>query len=303
MPRTPIPDHLIHRPEEVERNAERFDQLCRLAEEVAFPVVRQALVRETAATGAEALTNEAKLTLEALTENAAALGGLDEPQVLDEVRRSLSGAIPPPDDEECHALARDTAQVLTSTWLEMLRSDVSKAGLLLLSDRLLPEAPSSVVRRFIGRLMTVRPKLPQTLTDAVASFALNELDAETIMTTLHVKLFSQPCLVELPFELVMAGAPSLPVLAMTQPISERLLAESAKVPNRTKLEQRAHRLVPATSGFEILGFATRAAQIAVKHLCEPLSPVQYMYLTQAHQKETRLASRGWQALASTIRRS
>jgi len=100
MPRTPIPGRLIHRPEEVERNAERFDQLCRLAEEVAFPVVREALVRETAATGAEALTNEAKLALEALAEDAAALEGLDEQQILDEVQKSLSRAIPPPDEEE-----------------------------------------------------------------------------------------------------------------------------------------------------------------------------------------------------------
>jgi len=296
MPRTPIPGRLIHRPEEVERNAERFDQLCRLAEEVAFPVVREALVRETAATGAEALTNEAKLALEALAEDAAALEGLDEQQILDEVQKSLSRAIPPPDEEEYQTLAREVAQVLTSTWLEMLRSDLSKVDLLLLSDRLLPEVPSSAVRRFIGRLRTVRPKLPQILTDTLASFAVNELDANTIMTTLRVKLFPEPRLVDLPFELVLAGAPGMPVLATTRPRYKRLLEEIAKVPDRTPIERRTPDPIPATSGCEVSGFATKAARIAVVDLCEPLSPDQYKYL--ARVASPSVARRGRQVLTS-----
>jgi len=237
MPRTPIPDYLIHRPEEVERNAKRFDKLCRLAEEVAFPVVREALVRETAATGAEALTNEARLTLEALAGNAAALEGLDEPEVLDEVRRSLSAAIPPPDEDECRALARDMAQVLTSTWLEMLRSDLSKSKthplVLVLSDHLLPDTSSGTMRQFI---------------DALAPFAVNELDVGTIMTTLRVRLFPElRLLLDLPFELVMAGAPGKPVLATTRPTYERALEGIPRVPDPTPFEPRPHEFAPATS--------------------------------------------------------
>jgi len=126
MSRTPIPDHLVHRPEEVARNAGRFDQLCQLAEEIALPFVENALARETAATAAEALTSEAKLALEGLL-NDAALRDLEEPGLLDEVRKSMEGAVPPPDEKERRALARDVAQVLMGTWVEILRGELSRA--------------------------------------------------------------------------------------------------------------------------------------------------------------------------------
>ena len=101
----------------------------------------------------------------------------------------------PPDEEECRALARDMAQVLMSTWLEMLRGDLLKTPLLVLSDHLLPPAPSSAVKRFISLLMTEKSKLPQPLSDALRSFAVNEREAGDIMTTLRTRLFSEPRLV------------------------------------------------------------------------------------------------------------
>lgn len=175
MSRTPIPERLIHRPEEVERNAQRFDQLCRLAEEVALPVVRKALVRETTATGAEVLMSEAKLALEVLVDDAA-LEDLDEPRMLDEVRNSLECAIPPPGEEECYALTRDVAQILMSAWLEMLRSYLSSGSPLVLSDQLLPGALPSAVGRFVCRPVV---KASQPLSDALGSLALKSVRLTT----------------------------------------------------------------------------------------------------------------------------
>jgi hypothetical protein len=308
MPRTPIPDHLIHHPEEVARNAERFDQFCRLAEEIAFPVVQGALVRETTATGAEALTNEAKFALEGLVGEAAAFEDLDGQEVLDEVRSRLSSAIPPPDDEECRALVRDVAQVLTATWLEILRRDLSRAAsLLVLSDCLLPEMPSATVKWFIDHVFTMRPKPLQILTDALTPFALSELDAAAIMTTLRTKLFSEPRFVYLPFDLVMAGGPRMQVLAMTRPRLDRLLEQFAKIPAQAKVEHRARERVPAPSAPGLREFASPAARMAIQKVSAYLPSSSYMYLSRArHEMILRgriLASRGWQAITSTKARS
>src|SRR5215213_4301763 len=104
MSRTPIPEDLIHQSSEVERSGKRFDYLCRLAEEVAFPIVQQALFREfneTVTTGAGILTDEAKQALETLAEDAAILEDLDEEKVIDDLQRGLSEALPPPDEKEC----------------------------------------------------------------------------------------------------------------------------------------------------------------------------------------------------------
>jgi hypothetical protein len=197
MSRTPIPDHLVHRPEEVARNAGRFDQLCQLAEEIALPFVENALARETAATAAEALTSEAKLALEGLL-NDAALRDLEEPGLLDEVRKSMEGAVPPPDEKERRALARDVAQVLMGTWVEILRGELSRApSEVLLSDQLLPS--------------DVQTKAPQLLYDAVGSLGINERETGDMMKTLRARLFLKQWRVELPFGLVMEEGPQLAV--------------------------------------------------------------------------------------------
>ena len=168
MPRTPVPDHLIHRPEEVERNAKRFDYLCHLAEEVAYPVVENALMREfqqTAVSGAEILTEEATQALRSLAEDSAILRHIDEKTVIEDLQRSLSRELPPPNEEECKQHTRDFAQVLMGTWLETLRSAQAKAKILELSDWLIPEEPASGVARLFQRLVTTKSKLPEIIVD------------------------------------------------------------------------------------------------------------------------------------------
>lgn len=301
MSRTPVPNDLIHRPEEVKRNAERFDDLCRLAEEVAFPVVREALVLETAATGAEALTDEVNYALETLAEDAADLKDFDQRQFLCQVQTSLRGAIPPPDEEECRQHSRELSQVLISTWLESLRHAQAKANLLLLSDCLLVESPLvesplNWLSRFFERLGARRAKLPQTLNDAFASFALNESDATTIMSTLRLKLFPKPCLVALPFDLALVGAPGMPVLAMTRPYYERLLEEikrqleKMEETRRIIVEQRARELVTQRSEPESPIFSSAYAQSAADSLSEPLPAARYGYLAKAASANPPTAS-------------
>ena len=216
MPRTPIPKDLIHHPEEVERNAKRFDYLCRLAEEVAFPVVEKALLREfheTTASGAEILTEEAKQALEALAEDAAILQDLDEEKVLEDLQQSLSKALPPPDDEECRQHTRDFSQVLMSTWLETLRSAQAKVQMLELSDCLLPQEPSGGMAWLVHHLVPAKSKLAETIVEGLASFAPNEDDIMTVLSTLREKLFAVPRVVDLPFDLAMVGAPTTMAVA------------------------------------------------------------------------------------------
>lgn len=287
MPRTPVPDDLIHRPEEVERNAKRFDDLCRLAEEVAFPVVSRALVLETAATGAEALTDEVKYALETLTNDGAVLENFNQRQFLYQVQKSLRGAIPPPDEEECRQHSRELSQVLVSTWLESLRSAQEKAPFVVLSDCLLVESPLRWFGRFSEYLGARNAKLSETLTDAFASFAVNEDDAATIMSTLRLKLFPEPRLVALPFDLVLVGAPGQRVFAMARSYYDRLLKEmerqlkTMEEAERIIVNQRAHELVIQNSEFKSLRFTSERAQMAAKSLSEPLPAARYGHLAKA----------------------
>lgn len=269
--RTPVPDRLVHQPEEVKRNAERFDQLCRLAEEVALPVVQKALVRETAATGVQALTDEAKLALEGLVAESA-LVELDDPSVLEEVRRSLEQAIPPPSEEECLAMTRDVAQVLMSTWLEILRKDLSTTPHLVLSDQLLPLGLSSTFKSLLSNLGM--PPAEPFSEDGLGALALDESDASHIMKTLRHKLFSESRLVELPFELLVAGAPERPVFAMTQATYRSLLDKVASRPPRQV------KPVPATPAYTMQYFVTPAAQVAAANLSAHLSENHYALLSQ-----------------------
>ncbi len=288
MPRTRVPDDLIHRPEQVERNAKRFDDLCRLTEEVAFPIVREALFREyheTAATGAEVLTNEAKQTLEALAEEAALVEDLDEKLVLQAVQRSLSEATPPPDEEECLQHAREYSQVLMSTWLEILRDAQSKASVLLLSDRLLPEIPLTGMTWFVEsikeRIGSGRSKLPQLLIDAIGWSAANEVDTAEVMTTLRDRLFQEPRLVDLPFDLAMIGAPWLPVLVSTRAFFEKISPSLILEPE--SIIDEPPDVEPVSS------FVTVPAQSAISHLSEPLAKAQYgsMVMTASASLQTK----------------
>lgn len=265
MPLTSIPDDWIHRPEDVERNARRFDDLCRLAEEVAYPVVEQALLREfheTTITGAEVLTDEAKQALKVLAEEAAAITAeFDETEVLKGLQASLSTVLPEPDKEECRQHAREVTQMLMSAWLETLCSAQSEAPVLLLSDFLLPEVPLRGMAWFMDSIKQCvgasKPQLPELLIDAIAWSAIKEDDATTVLTTLRGKLFSEPRLVDLPFDLAMIGAPGKPVLAGTR-------AAFGVIGDTTFVH-----------GIEATSFVSEPAQRAQAHLTAPLATAQY----------------------------
>ena len=271
MSRTVIPDRLIHQPEEVKRNAERFDQLCRLAEEVAIPFVQKALVRETAATSVQALTDEAKLALEGLVAESA-LVELNDPNVLGEVRKSLEQAVPEPSEEECLAMTNDVAQVLMSTWLEILRKDLSTTPHLVLSDQLLPLGLSSAFKWLLSNLGM--PAAEPFSEDGLGALALDESEASQIMKTLRHRLFSKPRLVELPFDLVVAGAPERPVFAMRQATYQSLLDKVANKPAQPV------KSIPATPVENPEYFVTPAAQAAAASLTENLSENHYAVLSQ-----------------------
>jgi len=282
--RTSIPDRLVHQPEEVKRNAELFDQLCWLAEEVAYPVVGKALMRETAAGAAEALAAEAKLALEELVVESA-LEEIDDPSVIDEVRRSMEQALPPPSEEEWGRFARDVAQMLMGNWVEILREALSNASYFVLSDQMLPLDVSVLVKQFFSRLV-MRASEPFT-EYGIGALALEESEARQIMKTLRHKLFSEPSLIDLPFEMVVTGAPQGPVLAMTRATFEDRVAKFNIVPQHR--EQPIEEPVYANAACGVPASVTRAARKAEAKLTAHLSTDGYVRLTQqSGRKDTYL---------------
>lgn len=279
MPATSDPDDWVHRPEQVEVNAKRFDDLCRVAEEVAFPVVENALFREyreTAASGAEILTDEAKHALRELAEEAAILDELDENEVLEAVQKSLDEAITPPDEDECREHAREVSQMLMSAWLEILRSAQSKDPVVLLSDRLIPEIPSSGMTRFVNSIKDYigaeQPQLPPILTEAIGWSAVSEDDAVNVLTTLRQKLFSEPRLVELPFNLAMIGAPGQPVLAGSPDFFEDIASFEDTAPEESEPVIETPSFVQPAP---VPTFHTERARSAAAHISRPLARAQY----------------------------
>lgn len=302
MSRTPIAANLIHNPEEVDSNGRRFDYLCRITEEVAFPVVRQALFREfeeTTATGAEILSDESKQALLTIAEDAAILEDLDEEKVLSDLKKSLDAALPPPGEEECLQHTRDFTQVLMSTWLETLIKAHTPDRLLELSEFLLPEQGS--VTKFVQRRLGTKNKLPENIADAVISFAPDQEDIFTLLKTLKEKLFDRPRLVDLPFDLAMLGAPAIPgyparVMVMKRDLFLNLLREMENQQLREIDDQRKERerlrdetielttvlnfghdrwTIPAAAGLPELDSST--AQRAAANVSVPLPQSRYQF--------------------------
>jgi hypothetical protein len=282
MPRTRIPEHLVHRPEAVKRNAERFDHLCRLAEEIAFPVVEAALFRETNAAGAEELMDETKRALEALAEETAILRDLDEKPVLEAWQKALGEQLPEPDEEECRQHSRDLSQVLISAWLETLRDAQSDTQILTLSDYLLPGPVSWLARRIVR----TKPTLSATLTDAAAAFAVDDKDIENIMSKLRLTLFAEPRLVDLPFDLVIAGASGKAIVATTRDLYDHMLdtiqryLETLETHERKAVEERARKFMLVESEQEIPHCVSETGQIALDSVSETLPAEQYGYVAK-----------------------
>jgi len=276
VPRTPIPEHLIHRPEEVERNAQRFDQLCRLAEEVALPVMQRALLREAATTGAEALAAEARTALDGVLDEAI-LAGVEDRAVIDQIKRSLEDRMPEPDEKEWRSLTRDAAQIVMSVWLETLRADLSKKPFLQLSEYLLPVASPNSIQRIFS-FIKIKPDIPRSLAEPVASLPITEAETAEIMSIFRAKLFSEPRRVDLPFDLVIAGAPLLRALAMNRSTYERL---EAIVRAGTRTARPAREIVPIKpERYDVGDFVTPDARLAVANLSAKMSPDDYKSLWQ-----------------------
>jgi hypothetical protein len=282
MPRTPIPEHLIHRPADVERDAERFDHLCGLAEEISYPIVKEALIRETAATGAEVLTDEAKQALQMLAEDAGEELSIAEEEILEAVQKSFKEQLSPAEEPEWRQHAKDLSQVLISEWLDNLRTAHRTSPVLVLSDYLLPQDTPNSLERVMEWFGKVKTKLPETLTDAVATFAVNDDDVAEIMCTLRVKLFTRPLLVDLPFNLVMFSAPDQPVQLMARSLYDRLVAAITEhlQKQRKKIDEIlvvgvGASVAVAAAPPEAPLFRTATAQRAVDSLTHALSPNRY----------------------------
>ena len=230
MPRGSVPEHLKHHPEEVQRNAERFDQLCEIAEEVSGPIVREALIEETKTTGAEALTEEAKLAFETLVSETPFLDNHDGREILDKLLESVRDMTPVlVDDEECQSHTRDVAQVLAGTWVELVREELLNSNVLMISEEMLPTAQSLMWSYTTGyENDTKKSHSLRALNDALAPLALNETRILKLLSTLRELLFDKPCSIDLPFEIVLVGGPENQILAMKKEVYDKISAERKK---------------------------------------------------------------------------
>lgn len=285
MARTPIPPDLIRQPEEAQRDAARFDYLCQLVEEIALPVVWSALERETAAAGAEVLTEEARIALQVLAGDPEILRELDEEEILRHFEASLSDEIPKPDEEEARLHTRDFSQVLTSAWLEVLRRAESETKIVVLSDYLVP-CKSSNRTSWLMERFGAAPELPSMLLETVGWFAVDEADIAKILRTLRAQLFAEPRVVDLPFNLVVAGRPRESPMALSRQSLDRLIeamkrfGEETKLPAVTLEPAYDYEDAVAVESDEFEAFATPATQDAVEALTEPLPAAQYACLVQ-----------------------
>jgi hypothetical protein len=230
MPRGSVPEHLKHHPEEVQRNAERFDQLCEIAEEVSGPIVREALIEETKATGAEVLTEEANLALETLVRETPFLDNHDGRETLDKLRESVRDMAPVPiDDSEYQSHTRDVAQVLTGTWVELVRQELSKSDVLMISEQMLPAAQRPMWAYTTGYVInTKKPQPLHALTDALAPLALNQMRILNLLSALREVLFDKPCSIDLPFDIVLVGGPGTQIVAMKKVVYDNVTTERKK---------------------------------------------------------------------------
>ena len=78
----------------------------------------------------------------------------------------------------------------------------------------------------------------------------------------------------------MAGVPGMPVLAMTRSTYDGLLEKVARTSEPAAIEERARKMVPATSGPKMSEFVSPAAQGTVANLSAYLPPDHYTYLNQ-----------------------
>jgi hypothetical protein len=304
MARTPIPPDLIRQPEEAQRDAARFDYLCQLVEEIALPVVWRALERETAAAGAEVLTEEARIALQVLAEDPEILRELDEEQILQHFESSLSNEIPKPDEKEIRLHTRDFSQVLTSAWLEILRRAESETKIVVLSDHLVPRESSSGTSWLMKRFGAT-PELPSILLEAVGWFAVDEADVAKILRTLRAQLFAEPRVVDLPFNLLVAGRPRESAMALSRQSLDKLVeamkryGEDAQVSEVTF--EPAYDYDFGVESDEIEPFATPATQDAVEALTEPLPAAHYACLIRVADptsEEDSIEARVFQVLSA-----
>lgn len=291
MPRTTIPSQLIHRPEEVSRNAERFDQLCELAEEVCLPVVRDALINETKATGAEAVTDETKHALQTLLNDINLFANSQEEKAAwVKLRESLTEtALPSVDEEECRSHTRDVAQVLTGTWVELLRERLLKIKVISLSEHLLPttyRAPTVDYRSNIDVTETLHPL--HVMVDALAPLALDRSHIEETMSKIRGRLFLEPCSVDLPFDMLMFGAPENPIFAMKRPLYDRILAEQHIDPAQNPMENESWK----SSRKTLFGIGTVTkvlGQHKLRNLTKPISRLNMTRLAEVVSKFTSVS--------------
>ena len=161
-----------------------FDELCRIAIQVAQPVVRTALFREyeeTTKTAATAWLSEAMKALQGILADPNELEGCDKEELHSELSAAFQGDILPPDEEEVREHARDLARMMISAWLEILRGvpyGNSHAEPVELTSDLLPSKER------------IQPELWRAFEDITAPFAVNATEAAQIRTDVGKQIFS-----------------------------------------------------------------------------------------------------------------
>jgi hypothetical protein len=138
----------------------------------------------------------------------------------------------------------------------------------------------------LERFGSQETELSEGLSDSFASFAVTEDEVATIMSTLRLKLFPESNLVDLPFDLVLLGAPEMSVLAMPREYYQRLKneldrqLEEMEVASRSAAEKRARESVVEKSK-TATPFITVLARQAFASLSVPLEPAEYSHLARA----------------------
>jgi hypothetical protein len=191
-----------------------LEDLVALAETLALPVVRRALLQEAASTGAAELVAEATRFLNEALRDPDLLEELEEQDVRENLSACLSQTAEPPDGEEIEEHTRRFANMLARSWIEVLAAARNEGQTQLDPDGMLP----------------LDFKLQRMFFDALSSFVVDEGDIRRIMAKLHIVLFRNREGVRLPLDVsLLRGSHLEPDPGRPESASEEAAVEQPRV--------------------------------------------------------------------------
>jgi hypothetical protein len=188
VPRSTFSPGLVRNPAESAAITLWLEQICASVEPDAVPIVRSALIHETAAHASDDWLTVARAALSHVLE-APDVDRATAAQLDDNLKDAIAKGLPNPSDEEVLQHTGELVATMVTSWLEVLRKLVDAHRTVTLDEYLLP--PKSLDETLFALLMR-----------SLEPFAVGKGDgAGTIMRSLARVLLNEDAEVQLPYKL------------------------------------------------------------------------------------------------------